>query len=103
RLPSAVAPGDALGVDLQRLADVEDAAGAAISIHLNLDPSEAPTPPELAARVNSLLDEAAKLRPTDGPHEAIGRFDAAHARLREALSDARQLPGRRARALAVFA
>jgi release factor family 10 len=103
RLPSADAPGAALGVDLQRLAEVEDPAGAAISIHLSLDPSEAPTPPELAARVNSLLDEAGKLRPADGPHEAIGRFDAAHERLRAALSDARELPGRRARALAVFA
>src|SRR5437868_2567697 len=45
---------------LRTLAGFRAGKGRVISLYLNLDPSLAPTQPAVAARVNSLLDEAGK-------------------------------------------
>jgi peptide subunit release factor 1 (eRF1) len=45
---------------LRELAEFRPSKGRAVSLYLNLDPSIAPTQPDVAARINSLLDEAAK-------------------------------------------
>ena len=44
--------------DLRELAGFRAAQGCAVSLYLNLDPREAPTPPDVAARVSSLLATA---------------------------------------------
>ena len=44
--------------DLRELAGFRAARGCAVSLYLNLDPREAPTPPDVAARVSSLLATA---------------------------------------------
>jgi peptide chain release factor subunit 1 len=46
--------------DVRALVGVEAKAGCAISLYLDLDPSVTPTAGDVATRVNSLLDEAAK-------------------------------------------
>jgi peptide subunit release factor 1 (eRF1) len=46
---------------LRGLAGFRAANGCAISIYLDLDPSSAPTPPELETKFNSVLSEAEKL------------------------------------------
>ena len=48
--------------ELRELAEFEAEHGCAVSLYVNLDPSVAPTPADVAARVRSLLDEAG--RPT---------------------------------------
>jgi peptide chain release factor subunit 1 len=46
--------------DLRALVGVEARSGCAISLYLDLDPSVTPTAGDVATRLNSLLDEAAK-------------------------------------------
>lgn len=46
--------------ELRELAEFETEHGCAVSLYLNLDPSVAPTPGDVSARVRSLLDEAGK-------------------------------------------
>jgi peptide chain release factor subunit 1 len=46
--------------DVRTLGQVQTRAGCAISLYLDLDPSVTPTAGDVATRVNSLLDEAAK-------------------------------------------
>ena len=46
--------------DVRTLGQVETRAGCAISLYVDLDPSVTPTAGDVATRVNSLLDEAAK-------------------------------------------
>jgi peptide chain release factor subunit 1 len=46
--------------ELRDLAGFEAEKGCAISLYLDLDPSDTPTPKDAATRLHSLLDEAAK-------------------------------------------
>jgi peptide chain release factor subunit 1 len=46
--------------ELRDLAGFQAAKGCAISLYLDLDPSDTPTPRDAHTRLNSLLDEAAK-------------------------------------------
>jgi len=45
---------------LRQLAEFRSAKGRAVSLYLNLDPSVAPTQPDVAVRINSLLSEATR-------------------------------------------
>jgi peptide chain release factor subunit 1 len=45
---------------LRRLAEFRASKGRAISLYLNLDPSVAPTQPDVAARINAVLAEAGR-------------------------------------------
>ena len=44
--------------ELRELAGFRAAQGCAVSVYVNLDPREAPTPPDVAARVSSLIGAA---------------------------------------------
>lgn len=56
---------------LRRLAEFRASKGRAISLYLDLDPSVAPTQPDVAARINALLDEAG--RRVDEVRESVPR------------------------------
>src|SRR2546423_14449786 len=56
---------------LRRLASFRAKRGCAISMYLNLDPSEAATAGEVATRINSLLDQGAR-------SQAAGRAALGH-------------------------
>src|SRR5438552_1671348 len=66
---------------LRDLAGFRARKGCAISIFLNLDPSLAATAPEVATKINSLLDEAEK-REAARRDRGGGRPRAAHRRRR---------------------
>ena len=51
--------------DLRGLAAFRAQAGCAVSLYVNLDPRVVPTPGDVAARLNALLDEAAKAERAD--------------------------------------
>jgi peptide subunit release factor 1 (eRF1) len=71
---------------LQDLAAVDDPDGVAISVYLNLDPSVAPTVPDVATHVRSAIDTLRKQRPDESSHEARERFDVALNRVEERLN-----------------
>jgi peptide chain release factor subunit 1 len=51
---------------LRELAEFRSADASALSFYVNLDPSEAPTPPAVATRFNSLLTEVERVHLSDG-------------------------------------
>lgn len=57
----AVVAGTITWEQLRELARFRADKGCAISVYVKLDPSEAPTPRDVDARINALLDEARKL------------------------------------------
>jgi peptide chain release factor subunit 1 len=58
---------------LRELADFRSEKASALSLYVNLDPSEAPTPPAVATRFNSLLTEAERTYLDDGDGEGRKR------------------------------
>jgi peptide chain release factor subunit 1 len=58
---------------LRELAGFRAAKGCAVSVYVNLDPSEVPTPQGLESRVNSLLDQAE--RELDGRKAGMARAE----------------------------
>ena len=56
---------------LRELASFRAEKGCGISLYVNLDPSEAPTPHDVQSHVNSLLDEAER-------SDAVARADLTH-------------------------
>jgi peptide chain release factor subunit 1 len=54
---------------LRELAAFRTENGCAISVFVNLDPSEVPTPGDAQSRMNALLSEAEKTDRTDLPHD----------------------------------
>jgi peptide chain release factor subunit 1 len=55
---------------LRELASFRAANGCAISVYVNLDPSEVPTPADAQTRMNALLAEAEKVDRSDLTHDA---------------------------------
>jgi peptide chain release factor subunit 1 len=55
---------------LRELAAFRTENGCAISLYLNLDPSDVPTPGDAQTRMNALLNEAAKTDRSDLTHDA---------------------------------
>ena len=55
---------------LRELAAFRTENGCAISLYLNLDPSEVPTPGDAQSRMNALLTEAGKTDRSDLTHDA---------------------------------
>jgi peptide chain release factor subunit 1 len=87
---------------LRELAGFRAEKGCAISLYLNLDPHEAPTPADAATRVNALIDEAAKRTPrVELTHDQRGALDADFERIRSFFVNEFDRDG--ARGAAVFA
>jgi hypothetical protein len=70
---------------LQELAAYEDPDGSAISLFVNLDPSETPTQPAQKTRMRSAIDSVGKLRPDEASHDGRVAFDTALRRIEEYL------------------
>lgn len=71
---------------LRELAAVRLEQPLALSVYLNLDPRETGTAPDLATRVNSLVDESAKqVRAQELSHDDKEALKAAHTRLADYL------------------
>ena len=64
-------PGTVTWPRLRELAAFRTENGCAISLYLNLDPSEVPTPGDAQSRMNALLTEAAKTDRSDLTHDAV--------------------------------
>jgi len=62
-------PGTVTWPRLRELAAFRTENGCAISLYLNLDPSEVPTPRDAQTRMNAVLNEAEKVDRTDLTHE----------------------------------
>jgi len=58
---------------LRELASFRAEQGCAISLFLNLDPSEVPTPADAQTRMNALLASAEKADRSELTHDQIGR------------------------------
>lgn len=90
--------------ELRELAEFEAEHGCAVSLYLNLDPSVAPTPADVAARVRALLDEAGKAPAANQPDLSHAQRLAVRAdfeRIRRYYDDEFRRDG--AQGLAVFA
>ncbi len=89
---------------LRRLADVHPDHGRVLSVFLNLDPSELPTPKARASAVTSVLTEAAHLvdEATDLGHDERQALRTDIERVREVLT-ANGVAANGTRAVAVFA
>src|SRR4051794_28090514 len=88
---------------LRRLADVRPERGRVLSVFLNLDPTELPTPAARATAVTSVMTEAArKVEDVDGlDHEERRALRADVERVREVLA-AGDVAADGARAVAVY-
>jgi peptide chain release factor subunit 1 len=90
---------------LRELAGFRASRGCAVSLYVTLDPSEAPTPRDVAARVNSLLDEglkAADSRKSAMTHEQRAGVKADFEQIRSWFETSFDRQGR-TQAVAVFA
>ena len=88
---------------LRRLADVHTDRGRVLSVFMNLDPSELPTPAARSSAVTSILTEAARRveAAEELAHDERAALKADVERVREVLSG--NIAGNGARGLAVFA
>jgi len=86
---------------LRELAAFRTEKGCAISLYLNLDPSDVPTPGDAQARMNALLGEAAKTDRSDLTHDARGGLKADFERIARWFDDDFEREG--AQGLAIFA
>ncbi|MBW8742338.1 MAG: Vms1/Ankzf1 family peptidyl-tRNA hydrolase [Gaiellaceae bacterium] len=85
---------------LRALAGFRTDKGCAISLYLNLDPSEAPTPGDLQTRMNALLSEAEKTDRSQLAHDAREGLKADFDRIRRWFDDDFEREG--AQGLAIF-
>jgi peptide chain release factor subunit 1 len=100
----AVVAGTITWEQLRELARFRAQKGCAISVYVKLDPSETPTPRDVDARINSLLDEAGKLaeeRKSSATHAQRQGVKADLERMRAFFEDGFDRDG--ARGFAVFA
>jgi peptide chain release factor subunit 1 len=88
---------------LRRLADVHPDRGRVLSVFMNLDPSEIPTPAARSSAVTSILTEAARRveAAEELDHDERAALKADVERVREVLNG--DIAGNGARGLAVFA
>jgi peptide chain release factor subunit 1 len=86
---------------LRELAEFRAEKGCVISLYLNLDPSEVPTPGGAQSRMNALLNAAEKTDRTDLTHAARQGLNADFQRIARWFDDDFERDG--ARGLAVFA
>jgi peptide chain release factor subunit 1 len=88
---------------LRRLADVHPDRGRVLSVFMNLDPSELPTPAARSSAVTSILTEAARRveAAEELDHDERAALKADVERVREVLNG--DIAGNGARGLAVFA
>jgi peptide chain release factor subunit 1 len=86
---------------LRELAAFRTENGCAISLYLNLDPSDVPTPGDAQTRMNALLNEAAKIDRSDLTHDARLGLQADFDRIARWFDDDFERHG--AQGLAVFA
>src|SRR5438270_13146349 len=86
---------------LRELAGFRTEKGCAISLYLNLDPSEAPTPGDAQTRMNALLSEAEKTDRSELAHGAREGLKADFRRIARWFDDDFQRNG--AQGIAVFA
>jgi peptide chain release factor subunit 1 len=86
---------------LRELAAFRTENGCAISLYLNLDPSDVPTPGDAQTRMNALLNEAAKIDRSDLTHDARLGLQADFDRIARWFDDDFERGG--AQGLAVFA
>ena len=86
---------------LRELAAFRTDNGCAISLYLNLDPSEVPTPGDAQSRMNALLNEAAKTDRSDLTHDARRGLQADFDRIARWFDDDFERDG--AQGLAIFA
>src|SRR5436305_15197365 len=85
---------------LRELAGFRTEKGCAISLYLNLDPSEVPTPGDAQSRMNALLNEAAKTDRSDLTHDARRGLQAVFDRIARWFEDDFERVG--AQGLALF-
>jgi peptide chain release factor subunit 1 len=86
---------------LRELAAFRTEDGCAISLYLNLDPSEVPTPGDAQSRMNALLNKAEKTDRSELTHAARHGLNADFERIARWFDDDFERDG--ARGLAVFA
>jgi peptide chain release factor subunit 1 len=86
---------------LRELAGFRTDKGCAISLYLNMDPSNVPTPGDLQTRLNALLAEAEKTDRSQLPHDAREGIKADFERIRRWFDDDFDREG--AQGLAIFA
>src|SRR6059058_853620 len=86
---------------LRELAAFRTDNGCAISLYLNLDPSDVPTPGDAQSRMNALLNEAAKIDHSDLTHDARRGLQADFDRIARWFDDDFVRDG--AQGLAIFA
>jgi peptide chain release factor subunit 1 len=86
---------------LRTLAGFRTEKGCAISLYLNLDPSEVPTPGDAQTRMNALLGEAEKADRSELAHDARVGLKSDFARIERWFDDEFERDG--AQAIAVFA
>jgi peptide chain release factor subunit 1 len=86
---------------LRELAAFRAANGCAISLYVNLDPSEVPTAADAQSRVNALLTSAEKTDRSDLTHDQRGALKADLERIERWFDDDFERDG--SRAIAVFA
>ena len=86
---------------LRELAAFRAANGCAISLYVNLDPSEVPTAADAQSRVNALLTSAEKTDRSDMTHDQRGALKADLERIERWFDDDFERDG--SRAIAVFA
>src|SRR5919204_2465043 len=86
---------------LRELAAFRTEKGCAVSLYLNLDPSEVPTPRDAQSRMNALLAEAEKTDRSDLRHDARAGLTTDFRRIERWFDDEFEREG--SRGLAVFA
>src|SRR4051795_4663147 len=88
---------------LRRLADVQPDRGRVLSVFLDLDPSEVPTPAARSSAITSIMTEAARRveEAKDLEHDERAALKADVERVREVLNG--DIAGTGTRAVAVFA
>lgn len=86
---------------LRELASFRAVNGCAISLYLNLDPSEVPTPKDAQSRVNALLTSAEKTDRSDLTHDQRGALKADLERIERWFDD--DFERDRSQGVAVFA
>ena len=86
---------------LRELAAFRTENGCAISLYLNLDPSEVPTPSDAQTRMNAVLGEAAKIDRSELTHDARVGLKSDFQRIERWFDDDFERDG--AQGLAIFA
>jgi peptide chain release factor subunit 1 len=86
---------------LRELANFRAVNGCAISLYVNLDPSEVPTPADAQSRVNALLNSAEKTDRSDLTHDQRGALKADLERIERWFDD--DFERDRSQGVAVFA